>query len=130
MLLLHSKSKSKDDNQIHLQRQLEDSSKTILRLTSSLKEIESQHERVRNELSSINSNYQRDIRNREKSFEELEKYISDKEREWKITLEQFDRITIEKEKLYEDNTKMFNEIEHLKNKTYKLNQNINLVIKV
>jgi chromosome segregation ATPase len=122
---LHGVIKTKEDNIVYTQKQLEDSNKTILRLSNSLQELEAQAERLRHEINSINSTGQRETKSRierEKVFGEIEIQLREKEKEMRICLEQLDMLTIQKEKLFEDNSKMYSEIDRLKNQIYKLSQ--------
>jgi hypothetical protein len=128
---LHGVIRNKEDNIIYTQKQLDDSNKTIIRLSNSLKELETQAERLRYEINTINSTNQRETKTRverEKAFEEIELQLREKEKEMRKSLEQLDMLTLQKEKLFEDNSKMYSEIDRLKNQIYKLNQQNTAVI--
>jgi predicted nucleic acid-binding Zn-ribbon protein len=122
--------KNKEDTITYNQRQLDESNKTILKLSGALKDLETQAEQLRIELNVINSASQKEMRSRierEKTFEDLERLLRDKEKEMKKYLEQLDILSVQKEKLFEDNTRMYEEIDKLKNQLYKLSQQNSIV---
>jgi len=128
---LHSKIKQRDENLIYYQKQLDDSNKTISRMSNNIKDLETQSDRLRLELenqTNINIKANRIRIEHEITYEKFSRLITEKEGEIKNLINQLDSLTIQKEKLYEDNTKMYNEIDRLKNHIYVLTQQNEKVI--
>lgn len=119
------KLKSKEENLAFTQRQLDEANKTVINLQNNLSELEQQYTRAKLEINSLNANLQKERSLRldgEKSNDNLQAYLKDKNVEIKQLSIDLDTLRIQNERLNMEKMKLLGEIDLYKNHVITLSE--------
>jgi len=119
------KLKAREDNLAFTQRQLDEANKTIINLQNNISELDQQYTRAKLEINSLNATLQKErgIRmDSEKSNDNLQNYLKEKNAENKQLNIDLDTLRIQNERLNLEKMKLLGEIESYKNHVITLSE--------
>jgi len=119
------KLKTKEDNLTFTQRQLDEANKTILSLQNNLADLDQQYTRAKLDINSLNSTVtkERGLRiDAEKSNDNLQGFLKDKNMENKQLNIDYESLRIQNERLNMEKIKMLGEIDMYKNHVITLSE--------
>jgi len=119
------KLKAKEDNLAFTQRLQEEANKTVINLQNNLSELEQQFTRAKLEINSLNANMQKERSLRldsEKSNDNMQGYLKDKNVEIKQLSIDLDTLRIQNERLNMEKMKLLGEIDMYKNHVITLSE--------
>lgn len=119
------KLKAKEDNLAFAQRQLDEANKTIINLQNNISELDQQYTRAKLEINSLNATLQKERGIRmdcEKSNDNLQSYLKEKNAEIKQLNMDLDTSRIQNERLNLEKIKLLGEIDSYKNHVITLSE--------
>lgn len=119
------KLKAKEDNLSFTQRQLDEANKNIVNLQNNISELDQQYTRAKLEINSLNSQLQKERSVRmdsEKSNDNLQAYLKEKNVEIKQLNIDLDTLRIQNERLNMEKIKLLGEIDLYKNHVITLSE--------
>jgi len=115
---LNSKCKGREDTLLLVQKQLDDSKSSNIKLQGRCNELENFSDGLKSDLEKLRFDYNREIKARsecERSNQDLDRILKERDSDIRRLKEDLDFSKENNEKLVDDNEKLFSELEKLKN---------------